>query len=303
MPGLWRTSPVLLCLVAVAVAIGAAGSLVASATRPYGLSTFSSSTFTLPSWVWGIVLISPFAALFGSIVYRRITEGGVKVPGSAIAFATVILAMLVLFAVFGSTLPSGGIGLGPSTGASSPPANGSSSTPPPTGGSGGTGPLGLPPISSFHLPAGTYLAVALVVALGLVGLAVPAAWSAAARRRTAREMRPDPAAVSAVQAALAGAASELNAGLSPRAVIEQLYARLLARIVQVAGDVSGRTPEEIRADLLIPLGVRAPAANALTRLFEEARYSTHPMGVDAANRVRSAVAAAASDLTRAVPAR
>ncbi|HUJ78592.1 MAG TPA: DUF4129 domain-containing protein [Thermoplasmata archaeon] len=303
MPVLWRTSPVLLCLVAVAVAIGAAGSLVASATRPYGLSSFSSSTYTLPSWMWGVVLVSPFVALFGAIVYRRMTEGGLKLPGSAIAFATVILAMLVLFAVLGSTVPSGGIGLGPSTSSSPPSGNSSKSPPPPTGGNGGTGPLGLPPVSSFHLPAGTYLAIALVVALGLVGLAVPAAWSAAARRRTARELRPDPAAVSAVQAALAGAASELSAGLSPRAVIEQLYLRLLARVAQVAGDVSGRTPEEIRADLLIPLGVRAPAADALTRLFEEARYSTHPMGADAATRVRSAVAAAASDLTRAVPAR
>ena len=36
----------------------------------------------------------------------------------------------------------------------------------------------------------------------------------------------------------------------------------------------------------------------LTRLFEEARYSTHPLGPDAAERVREAVEVALEDLAR-----
>jgi hypothetical protein len=85
-------------------------------------------------------------------------------------------------------------------------------------------------------------------------------------------------------------------------VIERLYVRFLDRVVPITGDLTMRTPEEIRADTLVPLGVRPAAAAQLTRIFEEARYSSHPIDATKAAGVREAVRLAASDLTRLSPA-
>ena len=300
MAAIWRTSPVLLCVVAIAVAVGAAANLVASARPPVGVAATTAPSYSLPAWVWGVLLLSPFAAVTAALVHQRLTGGAFKFPGFAVAFALAILGVLVLFAILGSSLPAGGLNLG-SGSTHNPGGNSTGGGNQSGGGGGGSGPLGLPPVSSFHLPVGTYLVAAIVAALAIAGLAIPSAWGAFSRRRDRAGGNAPP--VEAVRSALEHAAAGITAGSSPRAVIERLYADLLVRVVQVAGDVSGRTPEEIRSDLLLPLGVRPPAATALTRLFEEARYSTHPMGSEAADRVRSAVGAAAADLMRVASAR
>ena len=92
--------------------------------------------------------------------------------------------------------------------------------------------------------------------------------------------------------------SELDEGRDPRRVIVRLYDRLLSRVSPLGVGVEFSTAEEIRANQLLPLGVRRPAADTLTRLFEEARYSTHPMDAAAAGLARDAIRAAEADLSR-----
>ncbi|MFY9717321.1 MAG: hypothetical protein WAK40_05235 [Thermoplasmata archaeon] len=295
----WRTSPILLCVVAIALAAGAAASLVSSATRPAGGGIVSGGGITVSTTLLGILLILPFAAALGAMIFSRIRDGGVRMPRGIVTFAVGFLAIMVVFAVFGGYLSPGTLGVGPGSSGSGH-GNTTSGKGNTTGGGGGTGTAGLPAAPALGLPSGTFLFLAVVVALAITGIAVPSMWGAISHRRARRGSLGDPVSSrSQVGAALAQAAADLDAGSDPRAVIERLYAQFLARVVQVAGDVSGRTPEEIRAEQLLPLGVRPVAAEQLTRLFEEARYSTHTMGPEAAVRVRVAVVAAASDLARA----
>jgi hypothetical protein len=153
-----------------------------------------------------------------------------------------------------------------------------------------------------HIPAWVPFVLAVVVAVGLcviVGYLVRA--SAADRRARAKAVvPPDPAQV---KASLGEAIREIDAGASPREVVIRLYASLLLRVGMMVGGVEWNTPEEIRVQHLERLGIRPDAAEALTRLFEEARYSTHPMGTELAGRARQAILAARADLDRApVPA-
>ncbi|HTP54585.1 MAG TPA: DUF4129 domain-containing protein [Thermoplasmata archaeon] len=298
----WRTSPILLCVVAIALAGGAAASLVSRAAPPAGAGTVSGGGITISTTLLGLLLILPFAAALGSMIFSRVRDGGVRMPKGIVAFAFVFLAIMVVFAVLGGYLNPGTVGVGPGSTGSGSGGHGNGSGGGNTSGGGGTGTAGLPSVPSVPLPSGVFLVLAAVVALAIVGVAVPAAWGAVAARRGRRgAAEPTVVSSSVVGSALARAAADLDAGNDPRAVIERLYAQILERVVQVAGDVSGRTPEEIRSDQLLPLGVRPTAAEQLTRLFEEARYSTHALGPDAAARARAAVGAAAADLAR-VPA-
>jgi len=71
----------------------------------------------------------------------------------------------------------------------------------------------------------------------------------------------------------------------------------------MVGSVDPETPEEIRSLHLVRLGISREASESLTRLFEEARYSTHPLGPEAAERATEVIRSAEADLSRAaVPA-
>jgi hypothetical protein len=302
MPRATHTSPVLLCVIAIALATGAGASLVASATRPVGGAVIASAPYSFSDTLLGLLLIAPFLAVFGALIFRRIREGGLGFPQRAVMTGLVVFVLLVGFAVVGHYLNPGSplatqssTGTGTGTGGGSP-GNGS--------GGGGGGPSIGSPSSSFDVSGGLLLVVAAVVALALAGLILPTLGARIAGRRVSRAAAANPAVARAgAQAALARARSDLDAGTDPRAVIEHLYTQLLDRMVPIAGDLSACTPEEIRSEKLVPLGVRPAAADALTRLFEEARYSSHALGPEAANRVRSAVGAAAKDLARIPAAR
>jgi hypothetical protein len=84
-------------------------------------------------------------------------------------------------------------------------------------------------------------------------------------------------------------------------VVIRLYATLLARVGPIVGGLDEQTPEEIRSFHLVQLGIRTPAATTLTRLFEEARYSSHPLGPEAAVLARQAIQEAREDLDRPRP--
>lgn len=298
MPSSPRSSPVLLCLIAVGLAAGAGAALVASAQAPFHPGHDGGTPYVVPEVVLGVLAILPLSVGFGFLIYRRVTRGGIRIPGPLIAGVLVVLLLLTVFVYVGPHLnpgPTAGVG-------STSPTNSTGTTNTSSGGGGSSGAT-----PSWHVPSAPKwipFVVVAVVALALAGILVPTMWSTVvARQRRGGGPRDLAAAKANAQAALEGAVSALAAGEDPRAVIERLYVRLLDRVSAMAGDLSGRTPEEIRAETLLPLGVRPAAAAALTRLFEEARYSTHALGPEDAARVRAAVSAAANDLARSVTAR
>jgi hypothetical protein len=71
----------------------------------------------------------------------------------------------------------------------------------------------------------------------------------------------------------AGAGGDLEV----RERIIELYGTLLGALRPGLGDLDGRTPREVEWLSVRYLGVRPPTAHELTWLFEEARYSSHPL--------------------------
>lgn len=292
-------SPVLVSLLGIAVAAGAAATFVVSSTVSYTSSTPLNSA--IPSTLLGALLLLPFVGAFAWIIYRRITGGGLPMSKGVVAGALLLLAIMIVVGILAGVLGShpqyyfsGNSGSGP--GGSTPPKN--NTTAPPPGGSGVLAPASFQVVS---VPGWVVLVVVFAIGLAVVGLAIPSYSGWSARRRARREATLGAPEREAASVALAQALSELDRGSDPREVIERLYTRFLDRVVPLAGDLAVRTPEEIRVDTLLPLGVRPAAAGQLTRVFEEARYSSHPMNPEKAATVREAVRLAATDLTRFAP--
>ena len=84
-------------------------------------------------------------------------------------------------------------------------------------------------------------------------------------------------------AAFREARKAIEAGGSPRETIVRLYNRLLTAIAGNDLELATSTAEEIRRTRLVALRVAPNRAQAITEMFEEACYSTHPIepaGVD-----------------------
>ncbi len=132
------------------------------------------------------------------------------------------------------------------------------------------------------IPLGVFLAVALMVSLVAVALffqlgANLQRWPIRGPGRSSRR-----AAAQAVAAAL----EELQVGGEVREVILACYARF-CELLGSRGipDQEPLTPREIQGLAQQQLGVSAESSDALTSLFEEARYSEHPL--EAADRDRA----------------
>jgi hypothetical protein len=246
------------------------------------------------------VAIGLIVLMVSILVYQRITSEKRTNPEMGRVFVTVLVVILLL-TVFVVAVRFFGVG-GPIPTESSGPAPANNMTVPgtqpnQTGYVNGTGSqVVLFPNVPYWVPF-----VALAVAVLLVAvIAIPQTRRYLALRRSDRaaKSRPINPDAEALRAALGRAAADLDQGGDPRAVILGLYADLLAHLEPMVGDIGTRTPEEIRADHLVRLRVRPAAAATLTRLFEEARYSTHPMGPDSGARAEEAVRAALDDLAR-----
>ncbi|MGP8019339.1 MAG: DUF4129 domain-containing protein [Thermoplasmata archaeon] len=297
-----RVSWVLLLVLAVALAIGAAASILATASTAPPPPSGTASLVVLPEWAiaavsWGIV-----ALVVGSLVVWRLTSG----PSSALTrMAVTILAIILIgivflivvrFAGFGGFVGMGGSGLPHSSNST----YSSNNTTPLKGNLSGTGSgIILFPSVPGWVP---FLILGLVVVL-VVAVGVPQTRryledrrdSGAVRRRSAVRVS------AGMRRALTQASSELDIGGDPRVVILALYAAMLSHLQPMVDDIGTSTPEEIRAAHLVRLGVRPEAARTLTRLFEEARYSTHPMGRAESTRAQEAVRATLDDLARRTP--
>lgn len=293
-----RTSWALLVVLVAALATGAAASILVSASTAPPPASGSASLVILPQSVVAAVAVGVLLFVVGLVIYQRITSthtvslNRVAVLGLVAILLGILFIVVVRLVGFGGPLPT----LSPGGSGGSGNSSGS------TGNGGGgnvTGPGGhivlFPNLPSW-LPFALLAALALIVVL----VVVPEVRQYLAERgpRSGPKKASAPAMPAGVREALTRASAELDLGEDPRLVILALYTDLLHRVESIVGDVGTSTPEEIRADHLVRLGVRPAAAESLTRLFEEARYSTHPMGPEASERAQAAVRLTLADLDR-----
>jgi hypothetical protein len=293
-----RVSAVLLVVVALALCVGAAASLVASAASAPSYQPGPIQDVYLTGAELGYIFLAAFLFVVGLLVWiwydrRRSSPGSILVGGLVL-----VLALLLFFALLHFATPTGGSQsiVQPSPGnnnTTTPGTQTNNSTAVPVGTPGGS--LGF---GGVQIPWTLIFVVVAVVGLVAAAVLAPALWrrgqDPTARRRAARL-----ADIDRAQSALRTAAASLDAGGDPREVIIRLYGTLLSWVAPMVGSVDVDTPEEIRLTHLVALGIHPSPAATLTRLFEEARYSTHPMASDAAARAREAIAIAREDLVRA----
>jgi len=298
----FAVSPVLLSLLGIGVACGAAATFVVSSTVPYVAGDPVNTT--IPSSIVILILLFPFLWIMGWAIYKRVTGGSARLAskGGFVALFF-ILAIMIVIGILAGVLGShpeyyfSGHGTNPG-GNNTPPGNQNKTNLTPPLPSGNLTP------AIFHvvsLPPWAVLVAAASIGLAVVGLAIPSYGQWSARRRARRKATLGPAERAEASAALSEALTDLDRGSNPRQVIERLYTRFLDRVAPMSVDLEVRTPEEIRTDTLLPLGVRPAAAVQLTRVFEESRYSSHPMNAEQVASVREAIRLAASDLTRYAP--
>jgi hypothetical protein len=124
------------------------------------------------------------------------------------------------------------------------------------------------------------------------------------RRRDRRQAPPV-----SPQEAVGEAARRLEAALAigyslPREELRghifALYAALLEALGPALGELSARTPREVEWLSVRYLGVSPETARWLTGLFEEARYSTHPIRPEAIGSARAALVRLLQELQRFV---
>jgi hypothetical protein len=293
-----RVSPVLLVVLVVALATGAAASILVAASTAPPPPPGSSSLVMLPQWAIAALSFAVILFILGGLVIWRLSSSRhLEMNRLAVSIlAVILLGMFFVIAArvvgFGGQV---GTGTGSGGGNSTSGANGTN----PLHGGNLTGPGGQ--ITLFpNVPGWVPFVILGVVVLLIVVVGIPQTRRYLADRReiSASRRRTAVSVPSGMREALTRASAELDLGGDPRFVILALYGRMLQYLQPMVGAIETSTPEEIRAAHLVRLGVRPEAASTLTHLFEEARYSTHPMGPAESARAQGAVRATLDDLAR-----
>ncbi len=93
------------------------------------------------------------------------------------------------------------------------------------------------------------------------------------------------------------AIQDLEAGKDPREAILACYAALMALLGRHGlSDLEPLTPREVERRALVKLGLSERDIDSITTIFEEARYSDHPMGPESRDRAREALRALQASL-------
>lgn len=291
----------LVIVLVAALAAGAGASILAGATTAPAPTSTPASELYLPLWVFFVAVLGMLAVICAAWILVRLSSQTKGVSNSTLVNALLAILVISLFIV---GLRVFGVG-GPPPPTSTSTSSTNSSGPTGTGASGNTTNLsGLGAYTLFpSIPPWVPFVVLAFVVLILVVVAVPQTRRYLAERQDRLAPKtgsaPEPPGV---RAALTRASAELDLGADPRLVVLALYSEMLMHLQPMVGSVETITPEEIRTVHLVRLGVRPEAAKTLTRLFEEARYSTHPMGPKESLRAQEAVRATLDDLKRRVPA-
>lgn len=282
-------------LLILAVGLGILAAVLAHPSAPAPTPTTPGGSGLLAGR--GIALdvsVGIMALLFGWLgweAYVRLRDGRIGFPTR---FLVLILALLLLGIAFVVLFHVVSVQIGPGTGgagAQNSTAGGGSGQPPPNVTqlpNGTLGPLPAPPVG----PAGISW-----VDLGLVALAGSSAVGAILLilyRGTVAEGETDaeaPEPVPALRNELLAALDRMRAeaDMDPREAILDLYRRLLAVLEPRLGSVGPYTPREIEHLLVAEAGAAGRPAAELRELFEEARYSTHPMTAAHRDRARQAL--------------
>lgn len=155
-----------------------------------------------------------------------------------------------------------------------------------------TAPLGTSSSGGVSMAVANWLFLLVAVVLSaMVGvLAIPGVLGRLVDPRASRPVPQvglaDPAAF---RAALNEAKVALESGESPREAIVRLYSRLLGRVEPSPNGLTSSTAEEIQRTRLAELRVPPVHSETLTRIFEEACYSKHPIGRGDAERFVAAL--------------
>lgn len=298
MPPVRPSSPrssTILVVVAISLAVGASASILAGAARSSTITPSPASDLYLTAAQLEIVAVASLIALVGVFAWVYFGSQRVPLPPRVAVASVVILLFGTVFLVLLRFAVPGVEGLLTNSTANNSSSNSTGSRP---GGGGNAsnpgGPLGF---GTPHLPPWVLFVLVAVGALVAGAVVVPYLWRRASEAG-GRRGEADPVNLGRLQGALASAAQHLESGDDPRSIVIELYAKLLGRVEPLVGGVSPETPEEIRIGHLVQLGIRSASATTLTRLFEEARYSSHPMGPEVAERARQAILEAREDLDR-----
>jgi hypothetical protein len=289
---------VLLVVVLCALAVGAAASAIAGAVPASSGPNGPLSQLSLSGAVVTYTLLGAFGALLAFLLYRRLTSATVPVPSRVVVTLLVVLLLASVCVLLGHLVVSSGAATGASN--SGAGTSGNNTTHSGSGTNMTVNATGTAP--TFHLtpPPWILYLVVIGIAVGIAVVAVPQTREVLTGWWHRGRHRPLPGA--AARGALERAVHGVEAGEDPRSVIIGLYAELLRQLGRMVGDLDPVTPEEIRVRHLVRLGIRPETAEALTRLFEEAKYSSHPMDALAAGRAVDVMRAAGADLDRSAGA-
>jgi len=285
----------MLVLLLVSITVGGAAALLSGPTPVLpSVGPGQAQSLAIPLQIAGIVVVAAFFGVFALTVWQgrgHRAEGmwGIPVAAFVAAFLVAVLVVAV-----GRYVAPGGLG------SNSVPANNSSSgsgstSPAGGGGNGSLLPLGSTPFGGLVIPGWVLVAGLVVAAIVVAVIVVPFAQSLAVR------LPPPPPEPPPTRRAFETALAALDDPAHPdvRAIVIALYATLLGRVERSIGATDRLSPREIEAECVRTLHLGPDSARELTRLFEEARYSTHPLDAAVGERARRALASALADLDRA----
>lgn len=281
-------------LVLAAVALGGAAALLTAPVAPNPPSYFYPG-FNISVTTGGWLVIGFVVVWLAYHFLERFRQGTAHIPNRALsaAFVAILLAIAFVFIAraFGPTA-AGGASPQESGGANSTPTASINNTTNLSVHSLGFEPLD---VGGWSIPGWVVFAALLAVAAGVGLVAVPA--YLARRSPAGAAPRAGPAARRDFTEALRTLRSSGDPDV--REVIITLYARLLLRISPALGDLDAHAPREIEAECVAALHIQPATARALTDLFEEARYSTHPLDATTGARAREVFDQALADLDAA----
>jgi len=153
---------------------------------------------------------------------------------------------------------------------------------------------------SVKVPNWMFLPIAVVLSAAIAVLAIPGVLSRLVDRRIHRPAPPSAGvAPQGVVSVFRDARLAIENGERPRDTIVRLYGRILGRVAPSVEELATSTAEEIRRTQFAALHVSATRSEVITRLFEEARYSTHPIDLPVADRFVETLREVEQDLAMA----
>lgn len=297
----WRRPPATAWIVVGAIAFGLCAALLASPTAPSQTAPTSfeespSSAITLQTL--GEVSVVIVVALFAGVIGLRFTSKRAGGVNRYVLQTAIVLLLLLAFVIAARFVVAGGLSdFGILPGSSPPPGASSPNTVPSPGfpTCNATNGSCAPPPGNIAWPSVRDTSVILaVLTAGIVSALFVVPYLVA--RREARQVGPARPAPPETLHLIDQTIAELEGSSDPRAVVIALYAKLMRLVEPRLGDLAARTPREIEQESMERLGLRGEAARSLTRVFEEARYSSRPLPPATVERARAALAALRAEI-------